>query len=76
MPVIFFAIGDADGRFTGAAQRLRWCYATPAAADDLMQDELKSAGRKILFKSDEKWKRAYGDVKSILDGREHKGNMA
>lgn len=52
-------------------KRLRWCYEDMSAADDYLPSEIATVDHKILFKSDPRWKSAYGDVKSILDAREH-----
>lgn len=51
-------------------QKLRWCEDHPDLSD-YTKEELQSVEDKIFFKSDEKWKTAYRDLKSILDEREH-----
>ena len=73
--VDIIARSELESLLTGALlarlKRLRWCMETPDAANDLTIEELKSVQDKILFKSDPRWKQAYGDLKSILDTREH-----
>ena len=71
--------GELSGMSTGAVlarlKRLRWCYETPEAANDLTEEERQSVAHKILFKSDPRWQVAYQDVKVILATREHKGRV-
>jgi len=64
----------STGALLARLKRLRWCYENPDAANDLTEDEFHSAAHKILFKSDPRWKAAYGDVKAVLATREHKRN--
>lgn len=69
---------ELEGLPTGALlarlKRLRWCLESPELTD-LTLGELESVKYMILFKSEETWKQAYTDVKSILDVRENKPNM-
>jgi len=65
----------STGSLLARLKRLRWCYEKPEDANDLTLEEITSVQDKILFKSDERWKQAYADVKLILDTREHKSNM-
>jgi len=58
-------------RLLARLKRLRWCYETPTAAADYTAAELAAVADKLLFKSDPRWKTAYGDVKSVLAAREH-----
>lgn len=64
------------GALLARLKRLSWCLEQPEDAADYAPDELEGVQDKILFKSDKRWKQAYKDVKSILDTREHKHNMA
>lgn len=65
----------STGALLARLKRLRWCLESPESASDFTSKELESVQDKLLFKSDERWKQAYADVKSILATREHKSNM-
>lgn len=66
----------STGALLARLKRLRWCLEKPEDASDLTKDEIESIKEKILFKSDERWKQAYVDLKSVLNSREHKSNMS
>ena len=66
----------STGALLARLKRLRWCLEKPEDASDLTPDELEGVQDKILFKSDERWKQAYADLKSVLNTREHKSNIS
>lgn len=58
------------GALLARLERLRWCE-EKRTGSDLTSDEIDTVSGKILFKDDPAWKRAYRDVKAVLDAREH-----
>ena len=65
----------STGALLALLKRLRGCYESPDAANDLTEDERQTVAHKILFKSDPRWKLAYQDMKTILATREHKAKI-
>ena len=51
-------------------ERLRWCEES-FAASDMSDGEYAGIAGKIVFKDTDAWRRAYSEVKVVLDGREH-----
>lgn len=51
-------------------KRLRFCEDSPELSD-LCETEIASAKSLILFKSQDEWKRAYHDIKTVLADRDN-----
>ena len=58
------------GALLARLKRLRWCE-DGQDGSDLSDEEVASVSHLILFKSDEAWKTAFAELKTVLDEREH-----
>jgi hypothetical protein len=58
------------GALLARLKRLRWCEES-FEASDMSEEEFAGIAGRIVFKETEAWRKAYADVKAVLDGREH-----
>jgi hypothetical protein len=60
----------STGALLARLERLRWCEES-FDKSDMSDEEFAAVAGKIVLKDTDAWRRAYREVKAILDGREH-----